>query len=79
MASLCPALEPVGALHSLERSLGAARRTPGEWIRELDAAVRRDFARGDTVSLEGWVLSRTEAEVCAVAAASGPSGARLRA
>ena len=26
----------------------------------LDELIRRDFATGDTVKLQGWVLSRTE-------------------
>ncbi len=34
--------------------------------RRLDARVRRDFASGTTVQLDGWVLSRTEARLCAL-------------
>jgi hypothetical protein len=30
--------------------------------------VRRDFAEGVVVSVDGWVLSRTEARLCAIAA-----------
>jgi hypothetical protein len=32
----------------------------------LDARVREDFASGATVQLDGWVLSRTEARLCAL-------------
>ena len=32
----------------------------------LDARVRDDFASGTTVQLDGWVLSRTEARLCAL-------------
>jgi hypothetical protein len=32
----------------------------------LDARVRGDFASGNTVQLDGWVLSRTEARLCAL-------------
>ena len=32
----------------------------------LDARVRDDFASGTTVRLDGWVLSRTEARLCAL-------------
>jgi hypothetical protein len=32
----------------------------------LDARVRGDFASGTTVQLDGWVLSRTEARLCAL-------------
>lgn len=30
------------------------------------AAVRADFAAGRTLALDGWILSRTEARVCAL-------------
>lgn len=29
-------------------------------------AVRRDFERGNVVTVDGWVLSRTEARLCAL-------------
>ncbi|MGE0362260.1 MAG: hypothetical protein AB7H93_14090 [Vicinamibacterales bacterium] len=48
-----------GALQSIERGRderGATQR--------LVRTVREDFARGRTVQLEGWILSRTEAEIC---------------
>jgi hypothetical protein len=35
-------------------------------ITALDAAVRRDFRQGRSVQLEGWIISRTEAELCAL-------------
>jgi hypothetical protein len=34
----------------------------------IDARVRRDFASGDVVQLQGWMLSHTEARLCALAA-----------
>ena len=34
--------------------------------RRVDAQVRGDFASGTTVQLDGWVLSRTEARLCAL-------------
>ena len=33
----------------------------------LGRAVRHDFARGDTVLVDGWLLSHTEAALCALA------------
>jgi hypothetical protein len=30
----------------------------------IAAQVRRDFAEGATVAMEGWILSRTEARLC---------------
>ena len=46
-----------GALEAIDRS----RDQPGA-IRALVRAVRDDFERGRSVQLEGWILSRTEAE-----------------
>ena len=35
-------------------------------IKALGLAVRRDFQQGRSVQLEGWIISRTEAELCAL-------------
>jgi hypothetical protein len=35
-------------------------------IEAIIAAVRRDFRDGRTVQVDGWILSRTEAELCAL-------------
>ena len=52
----------------------AAGATASE-LRELVAsAVSRDFDEGVVVRLQGWVVSRTEARLCALAAAQGHSG-----
>ena len=43
----------------------------------LETRSRLDFTEGDTVRVRGWVLSRTEARACALAALwsdDGPSG-----
>jgi hypothetical protein len=50
-----------GALESIDR----ARDEQGA-IQALVRAVRADFERGRAVQLEGWILSRTEAEICAL-------------
>jgi hypothetical protein len=50
-----------GALESIERA-----RDESSAIRALVRAVREDFERGRAVQLEGWILSRTEAEICAL-------------
>ncbi len=34
--------------------------------RQIDARVQRDFAEGRTVTLQGWILSVTEARQCAL-------------
>lgn len=49
-------------LRGLRARPGDARGLAGE----LAALVRADFERGNTVRLDGWVLSRTEARLCAL-------------
>lgn len=34
----------------------------------LDAGVRRDYSHGHTTVVDGWVLSRTDARLCALVA-----------
>jgi len=48
---------------------GAGRRR--EMLREL---TREDFARGRVVKVGGWILSLTEARLCALAGVLGTSG-----
>ncbi len=44
---------------------------PGSTLRARVAAlVRQDFARGELACVEGWLLSRTEARLCGLAALS---------
>ena len=43
--------------------------------RGLSALMRRDFAAGDLVVLEGWALSRTETELYALVWAEAQDGA----
>jgi hypothetical protein len=50
-----------GTLESIRRA-----RDERSAIRALERAVREDFERGRAVQLEGWILSRTEAEICAL-------------
>lgn len=50
-----------GALEILARE-----RNQKTALAELVAAVRRDFREGRVVQLEGWIVSRTEAELCAL-------------
>lgn len=47
------------------RAIDRARDEAGA-IRALERAVREDFDRGRSVQVDGWVLSRTEAELCAL-------------
>lgn len=42
----------------------------------LDAAIRRDFASADIVRVRGWLLARTEVELCVLAALDAEGGVR---
>jgi hypothetical protein len=53
----------LGGRHLPELTVSAARAF-------LADTVRQDFERFDTVELDGWVVSRTEARLCALAALS---------
>ena len=56
----------------------AADGDPAAARAALGARVREDFARGDTVRLEGWVLARSECRACAaVALAAGAAAAAV--
>ena len=43
-----------------------AARSQKAAVTDLAGAVRRDFQDGRVLLLEGWVLSRTEVELCAL-------------
>lgn len=62
-------LEPATA-PSIERDLahaGVDASDPHD-VKGLTAAAARDFAAGETVLIDGWVVSRSEARVAALAA-----------
>ena len=70
-------LAPEEAVKPLLAALVAADAAPparllaardGELRRILAAAQREDFRAGRTVSVRGWLLSRTEVRLCALAA-----------
>jgi hypothetical protein len=54
-------------LSSLSLDAGAvAGRSDASLRRAVAARVRADFAAGETVEIGGWMLSRTEARLCAL-------------
>jgi hypothetical protein len=55
LAQLYPRLEP------------GADRSAAAWRESYMARCRQDFAEGRTVRIDGWVLSQTEARLCALA------------
>ncbi len=54
------------AAKRIREALSGAAPTPAS----LRAQVRRDFATETIVRMRGWILSRTELELCVLAAAS---------
>ena len=42
-----------------------------ETRRMIEAQIREDFAQGATITVDNWILSRTEAGLCARVACSG--------
>jgi hypothetical protein len=60
----------VAAARGALEAINGSRDQPGA-IRALVRAVRDDFERGQTVQVEGWILSRTEAEICALTLLDG--------
>jgi len=50
----------------------ASARTPQAAMTALVGAVRRDFQEGRVLQLEGWLVSRTEVELCALTLLPGP-------
>jgi hypothetical protein len=61
-------------LSNIERAamsgLGSASTPadPAQLVAGLQQAVRRDYAQGEVVSVDGWILSITEAQLYALAA-----------
>ena len=64
-----PARLVAGIVDGWERDgFDAARAGRGALRRRLGEQVRRDFARGRVVSVDGWVLAESEARLFALAA-----------
>lgn len=61
--------DPTRLAESVRRALPETRPgEPDDWLARANAAVEADYARGDTVMLTGWIISRTEARIYALAA-----------
>ena len=58
--------KPIELMRPIARLIGAL--TCVDALRRCD---RDDFERGRSVQLEGWILSRTEAEICALTLLDG--------
>jgi hypothetical protein len=54
----------------LRRVVRLTRREPQAAARLLRQGIYDDFRRADTVVVDGWILARTEARLCALIALS---------
>jgi hypothetical protein len=70
--SQCPAESQPAILTKLLCSgLGLDDAAPALWSRDrllaaLNSRVRAEFGRGDAVLIQGWVMARSEARLCAL-------------
>jgi hypothetical protein len=69
---LGPGVSSTGLRHSILMDLAPQLRRRG---RDSDAVetglrkkIRRDFAMGDCVTVDGWIFARTEVQLCILAA-----------
>lgn len=59
----------------LQSALGLSSHDVTPLAGQINDLVVADFAAGDSVNVAGWVLSRTEARICALVALGGQIGA----
>lgn len=65
--------DPESIANSVVLSGGEPHTTIDEMKAALCNQIRKDFAQGRTVRIQGWVLSQTEASVCALVAITAAS------
>jgi len=51
----------------LIKQAGVSTANSGQFINNFEAQRERDFAKGNTVLIDGWVLSNAEISLCAIA------------
>jgi hypothetical protein len=59
--------DPVRLADAILAGLEGGPRTPAATRRRLARRIERDFGANETVTLDGWIVSRTEARLCALA------------
>ena len=48
----------------LQKRVGPFRGSYLSWLRRVDSTIRSDFELGRQISLDGWIISETEARLC---------------
>ncbi len=51
-------------LEWLQSSIGPFRGSYVSWLRRVDHTIRSDFEMGRQISLDGWIISESEARLC---------------
>jgi len=63
-----------GVLGALQLDAAALQRGDRNALkRRLRARIRQDFAERNVVNVDGWILSRVETEICAIACLTAES------
>jgi hypothetical protein len=52
----------------LKKKLGEGPWSPSSFKEKMAETLKQEFGHGETVRVDGWVISRTEARLCAIAA-----------
>ncbi|ETX13186.1 hypothetical protein OCH239_13020 [Roseivivax halodurans JCM 10272] len=64
---------------ALRAGLGLGPSSRARLTKAWDPIIRADFSSGRTVHVEGWLLSVTEAQICALAALAPRAAGRIAA
>lgn len=48
----------------LRKSIGPFSGSYMSWLRRVDSSIKTDFEMGRQISLDGWIMSETEARLC---------------
>jgi soluble lytic murein transglycosylase-like protein len=67
LAALAPSRRRGETIAALALARGVAGMAPRSRRAQIAAAIRRDFAEGAIVTIDGWMLARSEARLCASA------------
>ena len=54
----------LSVLEWLQKSVGPFRGSYVSWLRRVDETIMADFEMGRQISLDGWIISETEARLC---------------
>lgn len=68
--------DPGRLLSLLEATLGSDASDEAALLARIDRQLRSEYIRGDLVDVDGWLLSRTEARLYALAALAEPQQAK---